>query len=311
MNQFKHHKSIKYNPSPSWPLLESLTVWISLVMILMDSVFLPSFFLSSTRSASCAMSLSVIMWYFTNFTFELVFGISFPSFTLSSGMYSFYSSVTFSFSSFSCCASLSSLFFLSSSPVSFFSSSASEWFMDPHLSLSIFRSSIPFFSLAFLLTSSSSFCFDLGLKETFPPASSGFFLTAVDLPSRISLTEHVEKYPAWRWRWWREQPWQCNVLDAQVVRLAGVGLGVELDGRVAHLVAHIVVHWVATDCCELLHLHVHLALAAIVICSARCPHLHLDVGFLKFYFQIKWIFRLPAYQLWTGRWSRCEQWQQR
>ena len=64
MNQFKHHKSIKYNPSPSWPLLESLTVWISLVMILMDSVFLPSFFLSSTRSASCAMSLSVIFYQF-------------------------------------------------------------------------------------------------------------------------------------------------------------------------------------------------------------------------------------------------------
>ena len=64
MNQFKHHKSIKYNPSPSWPLLESLTVWISLVMILMNSVFLPSFFLSSTRSASCAMSLSVIFYQF-------------------------------------------------------------------------------------------------------------------------------------------------------------------------------------------------------------------------------------------------------
>ena len=64
MNQFKHHKSIKYNPSPSWPLLESLTVWISLVMILMDSVFLPSFFLSSTRSASCAMSLSMIFYQF-------------------------------------------------------------------------------------------------------------------------------------------------------------------------------------------------------------------------------------------------------
>ena len=64
MNQFKHHESIKYNLSPSWPLLESLTVWISLVMILMDSVFLPSFFLSSTRSASCAMSLSVIFYQF-------------------------------------------------------------------------------------------------------------------------------------------------------------------------------------------------------------------------------------------------------
>ena len=67
MNQFKHHESIKYNLSPSWPLLESLTVWISLVMILMDSVFLPSFFLSSTQSASRAMSLCTIFYQLNNF----------------------------------------------------------------------------------------------------------------------------------------------------------------------------------------------------------------------------------------------------
>ena len=83
-------------------------------------------------------------------------------------------------------------------------------------------------SLYSLIIKTSIFCDN----KTFPTASSGSFLTAVDLPSRISLTDDDDD----------EENSLGIVLDAQVVRLAGVGLGVELDGRVAHLVAHIVVH---------------------------------------------------------------------